>query len=123
MTKNVKPAVEPEFWAMIGPRVHHVNAENGRIYFVGERYGDKPGAPAVSIHERDEPQAMMALANHALPDDSPYKITRLHIGYLERIEDALHRAEVLGDGRMIIASEMAARLRAKLAALLPPETT
>lgn len=58
----------------------------------------------------------IAFANAALPDDSPYKITRRDVELLREAGEALpdYGAKALGD--LLVA------LAAKLHALLPPES-
>lgn len=74
--------------------------------------------------------AVMALANAALPADSPYKITAADVQMLGRAIDALnyvHNDEMSYPEVSAISEEDAGitavrRLAAKLAALLPPES-
>lgn len=60
--------------------------------------------------------AVMALANAALPDDDPRKITREDVAWLNDAAQHLDRLRLVDDD-----AADAQRLAAKLAALLPPE--
>ena len=104
MSNELEPALSAEEWADItryGVVVSEIDV--GPFHF--------------GTNSSDE--SLLALANAALPDESPYKITPEDSRFLEQI--ALAHAE----SGEYWQTRTAARLRAialKLAALLPPKT-
>lgn len=113
----VPPALTPEEWAHrsgdIGPRVTRGHAE---VYVV-RADGVVNQSDLVSIAHRgvcavgtSEVAALMALANAALPDGDPRKLTRADVRLVE---------DVFGEAWDDIPAYRA--LAAKLASLLPPE--
>lgn len=66
----------------------------------------------------DGPKAILALANAALPDDSPYKFTRADVALLLELAECVEMEA--GDDWRADGPPLR-RLAAKLAALLPPE--
>jgi hypothetical protein len=80
------------------------------------------GIVDVSLLRADEStgwSALMAVCNHALPDDDQWKITSRDVGLMRDIASGLEAADDIpgarGSGRTLH------RIAAKLAALLPPE--
>lgn len=95
---EIPPALTPDEWASMD---HPHTIEN---------------AVEIAAATWNYPQAM-ALANAALPDDSPHKITRADVDFLR---DELGGDWWLGDPEDPDAPRMK-RILAKLYALLPPE--
>lgn len=104
MSDAITPALTREDWADA--------REMGNLQmFVMNTEGIPPRLlPAQHGHR---PAAMLALANHVLPDGHPLKITREDVSNLDLASYLLD-----GDGR---DGEMVAAVAAKLAGLLPPE--
>ena len=99
-TEDIDIAIGPS-----GQSVYVRRKTNGSIEYVG-LHGDK--IPAV-----------IALANHALPDGHPLKITREDVNELASI--ARDHQYPYGPSGRIDEGDILAKLAAKLAALLPPE--
>src|SRR5688572_10201737 len=117
MTTPIEPALSAEEWR----DVLHPQIERG---FPDE--ADSPQEVADGLHWRSEAECAhrryargIALANAALPDDSPYRITRADVGALRALFDELQGVwpgwPVNGPDQTVY------RLADKLAALLPPE--
>jgi hypothetical protein len=118
MSDEIPPALSPEEWAdvesnEIGSSVYRPGVycthlfPRHRVNFAG---GDDDGVIQVG---NDDAPFVMALANAALPDGSPYKITRDDV---EEIGEAYeHYRDMQAPGYRAFQ-----RLAAKLAALLPP---
>lgn len=117
MSEPIEPALTAEDWADVRKYgVSWVRAEAGPVH-----WGD---------WSDQEDAEVMAIANYALPDDSPYKITREDVAFLrvraencwatERHAVEIFRTDVADDARR--AAMYFDKLAAKLAALLPPET-
>lgn len=113
MTEDVKPALTADEWASddFGNAERSgqwVYAANG---FSGIVVGWKNKMSGICLGEDILP-AVMAVANAALPDDSPCKITRDDVALIHETWE--------GDRGYMNADKLR-RLSAKLAALLPPE--
>jgi hypothetical protein len=122
MSDTLKPALSADEWA----RKEHIteDADVVTVAIVGGRldvmrhvtsYGEKVLDGRVVIDDQRSVIAVLALANAALPDDSPYKITRHDVADLVRFgENALWRADAT-------LSATLSHIATKLAAILPPE--
>jgi hypothetical protein len=113
----ITPALTPEEWA---EALERGGLSKDGTYYLPER---APNGLTVGItseigtffHQQEIP-TLIALANHALPDTDPRKLTRED---LHAVMDASNGQESEfneGDDRLY-------RLEAKLAALLPPDGT
>lgn len=86
MTDRIVPALTPEEWANADPTSLH-GFDDGGIYVNMGR----------TIDERDvsgRPAALLALANAALPDDDPRKITREWLNSLRSLAADLPEPEL-----------------------------
>ncbi len=129
MSEEIRPALTPEEWeepsvysigreevdgdvdAMrVGIRVEQ-NREAGTRYLVG--WNENSDYPYESVIQGEKIAKLVAIANHALPDGHPLKITREDVKEMEI-------ASYLLDGEGRDGAAIAA-IAAKLAALLPPE--
>jgi hypothetical protein len=90
-----------------------------------ERYGHDEMVERTAWSGGDDwPVAVMAIANHALPDDDPRKITRDDVEALGYARAFAEDPALLIEGSLPIdraLTRVIHRLAAKLAALLPPE--
>jgi hypothetical protein len=75
-----------------------------------------PDGEVVSVTGTDEVLKLIALANHALPDDDPRKICRSDLAVLSVLIDRIDRRGAGGPQLLGLAET----LYDKLAALLPP---
>lgn len=110
MADEIKPALTPEEWA-IGGKEH----SSFRIIDGAPVRWDVCEWCAI---DSDTAGEMVAIGNAALPNDSPYKITR---GDVKAIKRAGHYGS---NGAAVLTPERLDELLAiadKLAALLPPE--
>lgn len=110
MSDEIRPALTPEEWE-------------------GARGGDARSrlcetANYVQYHVREQAAAeyveAMALANEAIPDSHPHKITRADVALLELASRRLDMGSEFGFDPDVADLRL---LAAKLAALLPPEGT
>lgn len=122
MPDEIRPALSAEEWARErvesttnADTVSLIRSEHGRVNFVAHGTNGWRGEPNTIglVMGTRMPLAIMALANAALSDDSPHKITRADVDMLESSAENDHDAYV-NRGAMN-------QLAAKLAALLPPE--
>ena len=111
MTDEIAPALTPEEW-----RIYDRAVESAREKGDALIYSVRPWIVNAGSTRESLPRAM-TIANAALPDDSPYKITRSDLDKLDCAASAL-RHEYGSDDED--AADLDA-LAAKLAALLPPE--
>ena len=108
---KIQPSLTPEEWAK-------GSADRGLYGVDWQRHPDSPialfiaDASETTSVDRPALPALIALANAALPDDSPYKMTQQDVRCLE-----IAAQSALDYGDQVI------RIAAKLAALLPPEVT
>src|SRR5690349_10334096 len=107
-TKAIEPALTPEEWKH-DERVAAFAREPGSRLLMGDRDDDR------SCHR------LMALANAALPDDDPRKITRDDIVLLLNLSRGIATFYNQGDERNMAVRDQTRALAAKLAAFLPPE--
>lgn len=115
--KQIAPALSAEEWAnVLRPNEARGFPEDGEPY--EDRRAAAKSFGSWKMDTGHFPQALAA-ANAALPDDSPYKITRDDVGRLRDIAVGLESATdipgAMGSGRTLHT------LADKLAALLPPE--
>jgi hypothetical protein len=103
--KQVPPALSAEEWQ---------EADARRVRAFVQATDDLPPhlRPEAWGHQ---PQVALALANAALPDDSPYKITRADVEACRAAGPRTWHDPIHGE-----PPEVLARLAAKLEALLPP---
>ncbi len=109
---EIKPALSAEEWAT---DLGSAERDGAWVYaakgFAGVVVGRDDQKTGVHLSE-DALPALIAIANAALPDDSPYKITRDDIGLIGYAIMALHH-------RPVNQAKLDS-LAAKLEALLPP---
>ena len=90
-----------------------------------ERYGHTDMVEQTIWHRDDAWLLVMAIANHALTDGDPRKITRAEVDdardLVDRMEDPSGWYGATSDSERIRLLDSHARLMAKLDALLPPE--
>jgi len=98
--QSIQPALTPEEWALVG---------NGRLGALND---------LVERWDRENLAFVIALANHALPDGDPRKITREDVAWLYTLT-----TDVDNGNYQIFASDVTCLrfIAAKLAALLPPK--
>ncbi len=125
MSDDLKPALSAEEWAKPG------NEYGQRMFDIGDNYvvltpddilvnsDGSASYPECQAVGRENIPPMIALLNYALPDDSPYKITRADVKELREIGEAYAAEHFSGH---IENGESILRTVQKLAALLPPET-
>lgn len=108
--QQITPALTPEEWA---EALERGGLSKDGTYYLPERAPDGLTVGITSeigtFFDHQELPTLIALANHALPDTDPRKITR---------EDVELVKQAHGLSRQIPDFD---RLAAKLAALLPPE--
>ena len=116
MTDELKPALSAEEWARVeAERVEGI--ENGWPPLRGVFIDGEDGLfPTGIIYNPFAPVPLIALLNAALPDDSPYKITRDDVAYVLQLA-----TEPFYGGAAYNDKDVWLRLVAKLAALLPPD--
>lgn len=106
---TIPPALSAEQWKDALAVAIVPNGVSPGCVALFQMYCDEYGY-ATYASSSDLPK-FIALANAALPDDSPNKITRADVAFLNEIAGALYSGAWSGP---------AERLAAKLAALLPP---
>ena len=120
MSEELKPALSAEEWAGEPPYlVAKVESTSPGIWLLD--WG-KSGR-VLRVRNDDETEfdctdgaALMAIANHALPDSDPRKITRADIEPLIRAAGDIRPLGFADDAQALC------ELYAKLESLLPPET-
>lgn len=124
MSDELKPALTPEEWrdAEVRPAFAQARDRNPAADAIFQFYADKYGY--ADYLKQDDLPKVIALANAALPDDSPYKITPLDVERLRNAARSMRAGipvpafaplDYLTTGDLL-------RLADKLAAILPPET-
>ena len=116
MSDELKPALSAEEWARIAiPTPITAPGRSVRVEVVdaGLLIGPR------EFIGRDDVPALIALANAALPDDSPYKITRDDVTILDQLVCVIPNGVGLGDDPNG-ARRWLRGFVTKLAALLPP---
>lgn len=108
MSDAIPPALTPDEWARVEPSDIYGH-DDGGVYVGAYRGGD------IEVGVRDH--ALIALANAALPDTDPRKITR---EWVREIRGAA-RDYALPDG-FLHSGEVLNRIADALASYLPPET-
>lgn len=124
---KIQPALSAEEWADLFTDPYDDSVPDERI--MGVACSDRmPTAHvfdgtlylnAIADHDTDLPQ-LMAVANAALPDDSPHKITRADVARLEGFANWIREELHYNEGAVADTVRLS-DLAAKLAALLPPE--
>lgn len=115
-TNPIPPALSESEWRSVPATIDHVAISGDALVFVGARYGDRPGAPAMVIFPADGFAPIVALANAARRDDDPGKLRQTDVAMLRNVAGDYETPEgYVMTGRLLLA------LAAKLAALLPPE--
>lgn len=107
---EIAPALEPEEWKQRRCGAVSINHDAGDTYVV---VCDPDGA-VVTVSGSAEVFALMALANDALPDGDPRKLTRRDVDWLRTLASETEMFEA------IPMREWAARMARVLNALLPP---
>lgn len=79
MTDSIPPALTPEEWASGRDSNTLDFTEGSPLPNAGNLHVTYDSGYALVLVPESELPAMFALANAALPDDSPYKITREHV--------------------------------------------
>lgn len=115
MPDEIKPALTREEWSEKEHRISRREVMSGGKGFVID--GPDP-SDSVYVDSPDDLAAAVALANDALPDGHPLKITREDVAALHVVLSG-YGSEFVEDGKGDVAR--CERLAAKLAALLPPE--
>ena len=110
MTTTIRPALTPAQWKehRAGAVFVHVVDDETHVVVAD------PDNQLVSVSGPSEVFALMALANDALPDDDPRKLTRADVALLNALLVKIDAREPSG---MLAIAEA---LRDKVAALLPP---
>lgn len=110
MSEELEPALTAEEWRGVGPS--------------GVGHPPMPSTldDITYLDDDDLPKAV-AIANFSLAVDSPYKITRADIAFVDAIVRGSPQPDTAtSEGRLInVGLQSLRRLSAKLAALLPPE--
>jgi hypothetical protein len=119
MPDDPRPALTPEQWAErnVDTEAFYGYVDDAGI-IVGETGEDMGGPVGVFVYQ-DHLPAVMALANAALPDGHPNKVTRADVEDLAAVISAYDWDTIHGEP--LARRERAARALAKLRALLPPE--
>lgn len=110
MTDAIRPALTPEEWEEYG---------NDPVYCLRYEAGNCEYDDGVPYRVR-----CVALANHALPDGHPNKLTRADVQALRRSRVFEIDPSQVFDGAVSVDREGTERLRslaARIEALLPPE--
>ena len=112
MSTTMRPALSPDEWNRRRSGAVFLDFVDDELHLV---LAD-PDEQLVSVNSPDELHALAALANDALPEDDPRKVTRTDVAVLGILIDRLDRAQ---PNTMRLLS-LAEALGAKLSALLPP---
>src|SRR5438309_7162924 len=121
MSEAIRPALEPGEWRerRSGPISLDVIDRNDYIAIEG------PGGETVKVSGADEIFALISLANDALPDDDPRKITPGWLARIETIRDMIRDFADRGDGELASARQELAtgwdQMAQVVRAILPPE--
>ena len=121
MSESIRPALEPAEWKVrrSGPISLDVVDRNDYIVIEG------PGGETVKVSGADEIFALISLANDALPEDDPRKITFGWLARIETIRDML--TDLADNGEASLASsrhDLAAaweQMAQVVKAILPPD--
>ncbi len=120
MSDELKPALSAEEWAQSGEYGQRLwTFDNGVQVAIPDAGGAEVNWDGAVYDSRmqalgDKHLAVIALLNHALPNDSPYKITRADAH--DCLVGAVFIRQHADDGSAL------RRLADKLFAILPPET-
>lgn len=111
MAIEIAPALEPEEWAERRSGVVSLDAVfNSEYVVIQDADGDR-----VTVSGPNEIFALIALANDALPDGDPRKITHADVAELEKASGQIEYDPLHFDTVRI------GRLAQALAAMLPPQ--
>ena len=111
MADEIRPALTASEWHERRSGPVSIDVLNDETHLVLR----DPDDDVVSVTGSDELHALIALANHALPDDDRRKLTRRDVAVLGIIIDHIDRSAENGERLFALAGE----LFAKLAALVP----
>ena len=109
--QKIVPALEPHEWRQRRCGAVSLSRVENEVHVVVR----DPDEQLVSVSTPQELFALMALANHALPDDDPRKITEEKVRTLEAISTDMWHGHRAAEHR-----EALAMLARTLTALLPP---
>jgi len=121
MSEAIRPALEPGEWRerRSGPISLDVIDRNDYIVIEG------PSGETVKVSGADEIFALISLANDALPEDDPRKITHGWLARIETIRDMIRDFADRGDASLAAERrELAAgwdQMAQVVRAVLPPE--
>jgi hypothetical protein len=121
MSEAIRPALEPGEWRerRSGPISLDVIDRNDYIVIEG------PSGETVKVSGADEIFALISLANDALPEDDPRKITQGWLARIETIRDMILEFADRGEASLAPARrELAAgwnQMAEVVRAILPPE--
>ena len=121
MSEAIRPALEPGEWRerRSGPISLDVIDRNDYIVIEG------PSGETVKVSGADEIFALISLANDALPEDDPRKITHGWLARIETIRDMIRDFADRGDASLAPERrELAAgwdQMAQVVSAILPPE--
>jgi hypothetical protein len=122
MSEGIRPALEPAEWKVrrSGPISLDVVDRNDYIVIEG------PGGETVKVSGTDEIFALISLANDALPDDDPRKITHGWLARIETIRDMLRDLADTGEESLASSRHDLAAAWEQMAevvkAILPPDS-
>ena len=105
MTPEIEPATSAEDWAVHIEAARDAGLSLQAYLWAGQAY----------------PARTIALANAALPDSDPRKITRHHVERLRMVAATLHMRESGMAGPMTIVSNELNEIAEALESYLPPE--
>ena len=108
---EIAPALEPKEWAQRKCGLLSMNSVADEVHVIVR----DPDDQVVSVSGPEELFALMALANNALPDGDPRKITAMKVRLLRDITSDMWFGHRSGEHREALAT-----LARTLEALLPP---
>jgi hypothetical protein len=121
MSEAIRPALEPAEWKVRRSGPISLDAVNRSDYIVIEG----PSGETVKVSGADEIFALISLANDALPDDDPRKITQGWLARIETIRDMIRDLADSGEETLApFRRELAAgweQMAQVVEAILPPE--
>jgi hypothetical protein len=123
MSEAIRPALEPAQWKVRRSGPISLDAVDRNDYIVIEG----PSGETVKVSGADEIFALISLANDALPEDDPRKITPGWLARIETIRDMILDLADNGEEQLEVARrELAAgwdQMAQVVRAILPPELT
>lgn len=120
MTNEIEPALTPEEWAK------H-SGGTAAVWMSAKLPRSDSEDAEIRLDFAERPIAVIALANAALPDDDPRKITREKLDAMREVFDSWisYQSDIAASMDAAVSSHPAVQdveeLLAALAALLPPE--